>query len=337
MNIGPTSARRAASAQCVVHKCAQLIFPIAAVALTCALAEAKSSDKHVPEIKAEMKANYPDGVSTSAICRRAEAAPTHGYLHVREINPETLKKNVLALVQASDEVVLTGGIVDSIAALSRSGEDGVGYVDVRVLHVWKGHYEPGELLTFGIPTSMVDCGFHSIVGTVTGNPQWHWPWEHHREGPFVLFLREDDSGLIDGLTLTGGDGTQGMFVVTAADIRDSHSALYACYGASYYPQTCATTGLVNPENPRCHYSAEDKRIEDENIAKCNTAVRGSPESITTGFLSPGQEISEAAAKEASHDPLKDKYDGMPISSFLKQVRDATNQPRSVGHATDTGR
>lgn len=196
MKAGPANASSGNLLRSSVHGCAQVILLLVAIAAGHQAAQDNSLEKHVPQIQAETKARYPAGISTSGLCRRAQAQAAHYYVHHREIDPETMKVDLSALARASEEIVLSGATVNGASAISRSGQDGVTYFDVRVLHSWKGRHMPGDLLTFGIPVAMFECGPHWIAGTVTGS---RWP-KLNGEFFFVLFLRKDDSGLIQALS-----------------------------------------------------------------------------------------------------------------------------------------
>ncbi|MFZ0478956.1 MAG: hypothetical protein WAL71_07380 [Terriglobales bacterium] len=289
---------------------------IVAVAVGCVLAQSVP-EKHVKDIQAEQPQ---DVIYASPLCQQAKAArlPAPQYYgRLREVNPATLEKDLPTLMQKSDEVVLAGRPNGGAMAVSPSGEDAIWYRDVRVLHTWKGSHKVGDILTFAFPTGTVRCGpgEHDIARTLTGRGDKLFAGSYMQEGPSVLFLRHGDTGLIGGLRLTGGDGTQGMFVVKPSkptDAFDEHNALNACFRAGY---ACNDPRYDSPE-------CRDPHIEDEMIAKCNAALNVSQKAVTIGY---------------GRDLLLDKYDGMPISKFLKKVQAVADSLGYAGQAGDAAK
>lgn len=302
---------------------AQMILA-AAVAVGYGRAQEETSEKHVAQIIAESRVKHPAGAEESVLCQQAKAErPPYSHYHFREVNPATLEKDLPALMQKSDEVVLVGAILRVVSALSPSDADAVTYQDVRVLRTWKGSHKVGDRLTFAFPNASIRCGPNpeDVSGTVTGpGPENRWllTWTYGFDGPYILFLRQDNTQLVEGLRLSGGDGMQGLFVVNHSDIRDEHSDLFACFRASIDHIACTDDNWVHryPGFPECL----DPHIDDGNIARCNAVLNASQKAVAIGF---------------DHDPLREKYEGMPISSFLKEVQSAADLSGKAVPSADT--
>ena len=270
--------------------------------VNCGVAQ-ESPEKHVRDIRAEQTQ---DVILMSALCKKSKAAhlpKPQFYAHLRDVNPTTLEKDLPALMQKSDEVVLVGRVNGETMAISPSGEDAIMYLDGKVLRTWKGSHRVGDLITVGFPDGSVKCGpdKYDTPSTLTGrDDRLFAAGTYMDEGPLVLFVRHDVTGLVDGFRLTGGDGTQGMFVVKPArhsEIINERSKLNACFRASV---SCDGPG-VRDRYPECR----DPHIEGGMIAKCNAAANVSQKAVTIGY---------------GRDLLIEKCDGMPISKFLKKVQ-----------------
>jgi hypothetical protein len=291
---------------------------IAAVAAGCGVAQYGSSEKHVAEITAESKVKHPEGDSESVLCQQARAEqPPYSHYHFREVNPATLEKDLTALFQKSDEVVLVGVILRAVSTLSPSDRDAVIYHDARVLRSWKGSHKVGDVLTFAFPNASIRCGPepNAVTGTVTapGPPtQWLLSWVYGHQGPYILFLRRDDAGLVDGLRLTGGDGMQGLFLVDPAHNLDEHSELFDCFRAGLDRNTCIEYNYARryPGFPGCI----DPHVDAADISSCNALVNASQKPIVIGF---------------NPDPLREKYEGTPVSKFLRDVQSAANSSKDA--------
>lgn len=278
------------------------------------------ADKHVTDILAEYKAKYPHGPSDSILCKWALAQhPPYSRARLREVNTATLEKNLVALMQASDDVVLVGIDLRNAIVLTPSGEDAVTYTDSRVLRVWKGSYKVGDLLTLGVWQGVITCGpdTKDFTGTQVGpvpvsmfhtrNPSYA------PDGPFVLFLQRDKNEQIESLRLAGGGGVQGMFDLRPPDIWDTHSASSVCHTASYDHLACQafyerSHGKVTPEGCR------DPAVDLRNIAACNE--------IMNNLIEP------VVAFGMNQDPVREKYNGVPVASFLKEVQEAADSWRA---------
>ena len=248
------------------------------------LAQGASPEKHVKAIQAEQPQ---DVIAASALCQRVRASG-HNFIDRREIDPATLYSDLSALMQKSEEVVLVSD-GNHARALSPSGEHVIEYFDAKVLRTWKGSHKVGDLLTFAMPFGAVQCELgplqsgssFSTAFTMTGG----FDWETIRySGPYVLFLRHsqgNETKVVPGLRLTGGDGMQGLFVLHSLDKYNE-----ACNGNIYVP-----------------------------MERCKAEVDVSQEPVAIRYRK---------------DPLKKKYEGMPASTFLKEVQSLAN---SLGYTT----
>jgi hypothetical protein len=298
-------------------------FPPAILVLllgTPCLAQDVLGEQHVTDILAEYKAKYPNGPADSNLCQRALGEhPPYSRMRLREVNPATLEKDLPALMQASDDVVLVGVDLRHAIVLTPSGEDALTYTDSRVLRVWKGSYKVGDLLTLGVWQGIIRCGADTkdFTGTQVGpvpismfhtrNPSYA------PDGPFVLFLQRDKTGEVETLRLTGGSGVQGMFDLRPPDIWDMHSPSSVCYSASYDRLACQDSyershGKAAPEWCR------DPAVDLRNIAACNAFM--------INLKEPG------VAFGVNQDPVREKYNGVPVASFLKEMQAAADSCRA---------
>lgn len=261
-------------------------------------------EKHVEQIRAE---EWPASIS-SALCERVRTSG-HPYQHLREVDPDTLEKDLSTLMDKSDEVLLTGGFIDSVDVLSPSGNDVVRYFDARVLRTFKGSRKQGELVTYALPEGSISCDLtsqHALAVMVTAqpdlgmNPERHKPGlsYHQPTGPYLLFLRQskgDEASLMRGLILSAGDGMQGMFFVyESANVWTPSGTVHDCFCAIINdPRTAACGNDIN--NP-------------ENIARCNARI--STDKAPVEFM-------------YRRDPLVKKYDGIPFSQLLREVEAIT--------------
>ncbi len=205
-------------------------------------------------------------------------------------------KHALALMQKSDEVVLVGNSLRDVSVISPSGEDVISYFDAKVLRTWKGSHKAGDIITFVLPFGGIGCTksvvTNDLVFTETARKDMTEfnPFSH--DGPYVLFLRQsrgDETALMPGLRLAGGDGTQGIFAV--------HSDLHDCICAS-----------LDHSSPACwaawgaYYSAGN---DHDRIVRCNS----------------GLNVDNGPLKSVyRRDQLGKKYEGMPVSQFLQEVQ-----------------
>jgi hypothetical protein len=282
--------------------------------------------KHVNEILAEYHAKYPQGPADSGLCKRARGqSPPYSSFRIREVNPATLEKNLSTLMEASDDVVLGGTLLREAMVLTPSGENAVTYTDFRVLHVWKGTYKAGDLLTVGTWFGFVGpCGpgAKAMAGTQVGPvPEWML----YPDGPAdagavsVLFLQRDRTGEMESLRLTGGGGVQGMFVLPLPKLKDLGSPSAACYTASFDRLACQTYyELVHRKIMPEWCRDREPAVDQGRIEACNEVVSNLKEPVTAPGL--------------AQDPLRERYKGMPVASFLKEVQTIAD---SFGHASSS--
>jgi len=257
------------------------VIPIV-VAGAVALAQEKTPDKHVQEISAEQTQ---DMIVASPLCQQVRKDGKKK-VTVHELDPVTLEPDLSSLMQKSDDVVLVGGGTRRADVISPNGTDVVAYEDARVLRVWKGSHEVGDVITFAIPRGRVFCeaglptgpGPFLTAETTVRLPDFEW----FPNGPVVLFLRRsqgDEAQTTPGLRLTGGGGFQGMY-----GIRKGSAPGEVCYKARY-------RGLV------------------DDVAKC------------TAFVSASREPVSFCCR---FDPLTKKFEGMPFHDLLKKVQAAAD-------------
>jgi hypothetical protein len=287
------------------------ILAFLALALGSSMSQEVAREKHVEDIRAEQT---PERIARSNFCKRAiDAHLSHPYLHLRQVNPETLERDVTSLYQKSDEVVLVDFLLRSAFGISPSDEDVVTYKDVRVLRSWKGAHNVGDLLTFGASNGEARCNSDVYASTITGRDDgwflptmgngWHWP--------AVLFLRRDTSGLIDGLMLTGGEGTQGLFQVDSDLVNCfddgcvQRSSIEVCIRASFDHLACEK----RMSYPQCR----DPKVDQDLIAQCTRRLDNGKEPMHLIY---------------GRDPLLKKYQRMPVSRFLKEVQAVADSPGS---------
>lgn len=191
------------------------------------VAQQGEPDKHVKDIRAGQPQQF---IAASSLCKRVELG-VHGYVHRREIDPGTLETDLYNLMWKSDDVILASNFTDELDALAPSGEDAVEYYDVKVLRTFKGSHKAGDLVTYTLPMGGVYCGPKPLQGsaansgavTLTGGSEWG---RSRFQGPFVLFLRRsrgEETKLMPGLRLTGGDGLQGLFALRDHYDRDNYT------------------------------------------------------------------------------------------------------------------
>jgi hypothetical protein len=197
---------------------------LAAAASQQATAPLTATERHVQGIKAEQTDQT---IFASPLCDLVKANGGH-YERRHEVSAATLAPTLFDLMSLSDEVVVASDPLGLASAISPSGEDVGTYFDVKVLRSFKGHSRVGDVLTFGVPRGSVNCEpppVHSgpFVGAQTLNSDWLGPGSL---GPYILFLRHsraDETDLLPGLRLTGGDGFQGFFSVLDRNKRSDCS------------------------------------------------------------------------------------------------------------------
>jgi hypothetical protein len=211
-----------------------------------------------------------------------------------------MEKDLSSLVQKSDEVLLTGPLIDNVGAPSPSGDEVVTFYDAVVLQTYKGSHKPSDVITFMVPEGIVSCGPGVTALTIPAHvhlflgPEKH-P-NHYPSGPFVLFLRRsqaDKSPFAKGFGLAGGSGVQGMFFVYESQlVRPQPGQAGDCFCA-------AIDHPVMLCSPKIDYRS-----------KCNAEVASDSEQI---------EVSD------TEDPLAKLYSGTTLATFLQDVKLAVAQ------------
>jgi hypothetical protein len=280
----------------IVRDFSQVILIIITVAVGPCLAQQAAPEKHLKHIAAEQSQ---DVILASALCQKVRADGGHLFSDFPKVNPVTLEADLSALMQKSDEVVLATAPKGLSSVLSPSGADVITNYEVEVLRTWKGSHKIGDLLTFAMPLGIVECKSEQVPNTLytVGKPDWEGKY---LAGPYVLFLRQSRGGetqLMPGLRLAGGSGLQGLFYIRP----DSH---YGNYCSFYSPSPTSAD--------RCDTAC--------GVQRCNTALHASPFHVSVRYRL---------------DPLKRKYDGMPVPSFLNEVQSVADSLGYTGQAPTT--
>jgi hypothetical protein len=283
---------------------------IVAVLIQAGAAQQSTQEKHVKEIAAEQT---PEAIEASPFCQEVRASK-QAFFHQSKIDPATLEPDLPELMRRSDEVVLAGNWIHTVSAISPSGHEAITYYDVLVLRSWKGSHQAGDVLTFGLPNGHVRCAHDPDLPGVTDIDYGNWEPTNY-SGMVLLFLRKDSSGLIEGYRLTGGKGTQGIFKIsihwpddgrllprTSFDVLKT--PLGDCFHSGVDASAC-TLGYVWPTN--LHHSKDfpecrDPGIQVEHAQGCAALMQRSDYRVTV------------------RDAMLKKYDGVPVSSFLREVQ-----------------
>jgi hypothetical protein len=133
------------------------------------------------------------------------------------VDPTTLEISLQALIEKSDEVVVTTFLSNHAAIISPSGEDVIGYDEGRVLRTFKGTHKVGDRVTFADPQGGIACG-PGETGKVATTLLKPYEWQGTGVALALVFLRRTRTGDGDfppGLRLTGS-GVQGLFALPVA-------------------------------------------------------------------------------------------------------------------------
>ena len=285
------------------------------IAIGSAAAQDHNAEKHVPEITADFKAKYPQGVADSSLCQRAKQQhPPYSRLRVYELNRLTLESDLSDLVRISDEVVMVGTPLRAVTVLTPSGEDALTYTDVRILHSWKGSHKIGDVLTFEMPQGFLTCGPGHMEFSGTQVGPWpgfgyHTPSHAYSpDGPYLLFLRQPgEDSETKAFRLAGGNGLQGSFdLIPDQIISDVRSSYASCFLASYDAGWCHSYPHEwSPEWCR------NSKIDEQNIKHCNEVVRVGHEAIFVNGV--------------DQDEVRKKYHGQSVASFLRTLDGAADE------------
>jgi len=238
----------------------------------------------------DIRAEQPfEVISASPLCQRVRAEDRSA-IHQREINPATLETDLPSLMQKSDEVVLASNRTDQLEALSPSGSDAVEYLDVKVLRSFKGSHKVGDLLTFAIPHGAISCG------SEPGN----------------------DRPSMAVLTLTGGfhwkqRSISGPSVLFLRQSRGDEKQLT--------PGLRLTAGdgmqglfIVHANQVRSDFDTDCSAVLPGGLERCIARLDASQETVKLQY---------------GLDPLTKRYEGMPVPSFLKEVKSVAD---SLGYS-----
>jgi hypothetical protein len=230
----------------------------------------------------DLKAKQPpeETIFDSAPCQRAKEAPNHTIDHYIPIDPKTLLPDLNSLMEKSDDVVLAL-FRDHAELVSPSGENPVMYVEVRVIHSLKGSHRAGDILTYGWPGGAIQCD-HSAVWVVPGGDVSGRNIGHLMDQAGVLFLRQS---------------------------KDQEAQLVEGLrpAAGEGTQGIFPIHILDPTGLReiCPDSIDEKLWENKNVQPCASYLETNRSPIVVPYV---------------HDPLHNKYDGMPASDFLRGVR-----------------
>jgi hypothetical protein len=234
----------------------------------------------------------PQVIQASPLCQQVREIGHH-VRHIHEAAPETFESDLASLMEKSDEVVLVGFSPTSTTAITPSGEDLANYSDVTVLRTWKGAHKVGDTLTFGMPMGNFLCSL---------KPQTSW-------GESDLSLQTRAGGLdwkdsygpqILFLRWSKTDETQFIpsFRLTAGD------GIQGMFVIRFSPTLGGDSRYCNG-------------VLDGSVEKCNAFLENGQFSVSVPYRL---------------DPLFKKYNGMPLSNFLKEVQATAD---SLGYAASS--
>jgi hypothetical protein len=258
----------------------------------CGFAQQAAPDKSARDIEKEQTRKV---IAASPLCQRAMTHPETESMHKYPIDHSTLAPNLTALMDRSDDVILTTIASRAVAAIAPSGDDIIEYEDVKVLRTWKGLFKPGDTVTFtftytSVPCSLGRSGDSPRFSTLTGADVFRWSGINEA---YVLFLRRaqgTERQLTPGLRMTGGSGMQGIYPVQ-------------------FPSSLSP--LVKESHCQNDYS-RDKYPEDPKL--CLEFLENSDLPISIPL---------------SIDPLSKKYEGMRVSDFLREIQDVADSQEDV--------
>lgn len=188
---------------------------IAAAVVRAALTQNTTPELRLRDIKAQQPQ---ETIYESMACQNARKDPRGSIYQDYVVDPRTLVKDLNALMENSDEVVLAGRLGEA-AVISPNGKSPATYTEVRVIRSWKGSHHAGDNLIFGSPFGHVSCEptgrFDGSTFLVTA---WGWgvPVPEPVDFVWVLFLRQskgDETQWVQGLRLATGEGLQGVFTI----------------------------------------------------------------------------------------------------------------------------
>jgi hypothetical protein len=285
---------------------------IVAVAVGCGLAQevtpVPAPEKHVYDIKAEQTREV---LLASPLCQRARANPKSANGHTFRLDAATFESDMSSLMEKSDEVVLASW-ADNTTAISPSGEDAVQYFDYVVLRTWKGSHKVGDTLTFANPSGYILCysqptdrdqsfkispssKIRPVATTEVTPPPTMWYTGVNSGSPTTAVLF---------LRKSRGSETQ----LTEGLRLAGGEGTQGMYGVDFNPTT--------QESITC----DGRMANPKSISHCNAILGATQLPISFEF--------------DFNEPLRKRYDGMPFSSFLQEMRSVAE---SLGYTEQTTR
>jgi hypothetical protein len=245
------------------------------------LAQQAAPEKHVRDVRSEQPQEF---IAASPLCQHVKLG-VHGYIHPLEVDPAKLETDLSTLMQNSDDVILASNFTDEMDAVAPSGEDAVEYYDMKVLGTFKGSHKAGDQVTYILPRGAVYCGPKPLHGNASNSAAvtatGGSDWgKIPLHGPYVLFLRE-----------ARGEETQ----LTPGLRLAGGDGLQGMF---------ALRGHYNNHTDKASYT-DCLDVLPGGAAKCVSELEASQEIVRIPY---------------NLDPLKAKYDTVPVSSFLKEVQ-----------------
>jgi hypothetical protein len=258
------------------------------------LAQQAAPEKHVKDVRAEQPQKF---IAASPLCQHVKLGVS-GYIHPLEVDSATLETDLYSLMRNSDEVILASNFTDEMDAIAPSGEDAVEYYDIKVLRTFKGSHKVGDQVTYSLPRGGVYCGPKPLQGSASNSSATTATggsdWgKIPLHGPYVLFLRE-----------ARGEETQLTPGLRLAG-GDGLQGMFA---------------LRDHYNNRTDKAAYTDCLDalPGGAAKCIAELEASQEMVRIPY---------------NLDPMKAKYDTIPVSSFLKEVQSIADSQGSAGSAS----
>jgi hypothetical protein len=194
-----------------------------------------------------------------------------------------MEGDLSALIENSDEVILASVFRDNDPAVSPSGKQAMSYYDVTVLPTWKYPHKVGDLLSFALPGGAVRCGMV--------------PPEY---GP-------DDSAAVPP-NFDSGDAAGGPYVLLLHESRGDETQLTPLRRAG-------GDGTQGRFALPAAYDYRDK-YDRERHTNCSAVFSGGGANCIAAL----DQSQETVKIRYRLDPLKTKYEGMPVPDFLKEVQ-----------------
>jgi hypothetical protein len=224
--------------------CIKCAFAI--VAITCALSlrgQQVTAELHVNDIRASQPDKF---ISASQPCQSATHAGIKKlYLNSYIVEQESYLQTMSELYSISDEVILAE-FKSSVNAIAPDSRNVIKYIDSYVISSWKGTHAAGSIITITIPDGSVNCDNSVKVNTNTPFAMTSargGEWQGEGSGPYLLFLKQSssqESQILPGYRLAGGDGLQGLF-----GLESRSKAVWSCHQFTLEPSTTLADNCVN--------------------------------------------------------------------------------------------